>query len=206
MSHDQLLEVILFSLARPLTVKRLVETSALTLEEVEAAIPLLQKRLQDSGSALQLVQQGNEVELVNRPEFAELLRGVLKTESQTELTRPSLEALAILAYRGPMTRPELEQIRGVQSSMILRNLMLRGLVEMKEDVRLGQPLYAVTIDFVKYLGLQAATELPDYASLHGHPVVEQMIQELQAQTATAESSSTTEGATSESSPDAAIQV
>lgn len=206
MSHDQLIEVILFSLARPLTIKRLAEASGLEIPEVEQAIPRLQERLQQSASALQVVQQGNEVELVNRPEFAELLRTLLKSESQAELTRPSLEALAILAYRGPMTRPELEQIRGVQSSMILRNLMLRGLVEMKEDVRLGQPLYAVTIDFLKFLGVQGASDLPDYESLHAHQVVERMMQELQSQTAVAESQSSSEVAPTESSPDASIQV
>ena len=185
MPHDQLVEVILFSIARPLAVKRLAELSTLSIEDVEAAIPLLQTRLQESGSALQVVRQGNDVELVNRPEFAEAVRGVVKTETQSELSRPSLEALAILAYRGPMTRPELEQIRGVQSSMIIRNLLMRGLVEMKEDVRLGQPVYAVTIDFMKFLGVQGVQELPDYMALHGHPVVERMIQELQAETAPA---------------------
>ena len=178
MSQDQLIEVILFTLARPLSIKRVMELSSLSLEEVEAGINQLTQRLKQSESALQMVRHGNEIELVNRPESAELLREILKTDAQSELTRPSLEALAILAYRGPMTRPELEQIRGVQSSLILRNLMLRGLVEMKDELRLGQPLYSVTIDFMKFIGVGGVQELPDYEILHGNQVVERMIQEL----------------------------
>ncbi len=206
MSHDQRIEVLLFALARPLTIKRLVELTALSIEEGELALKDLETRLQESKSSLQIVRQGNEVELVSRPEFAELLRAAQKTEVQTELTRPSLEALAILAYRGPMTRPELEQIRGVQSSLILRNLLLRGLVEMKEDVRLGQPTYAVTIDFVKYLGITKVAELPNYADLRGHPLVEQMMQELQNQTTSAESHSIGTLAAKHGSPETSLEV
>ena len=83
----------------------------------------------------------------------------------SSVSRPSLEALAVLAYRGPLTRPELEQIRGVQSSMILRNLMIRGLVEMKEDLRLGQPVYRVTVDFLKHIGADRVESLPDFEKL-----------------------------------------
>jgi segregation and condensation protein B len=120
--------------------------------------------------------------LVTLPEAADDIRAVLKAEVRAELSRPSLEALAILAYRGPLTRPELEQIRGVQSSLILRNLLLRGLIEMKSEVRLGQPVYGVTADFLKYLGLASLEELPDFAMLHQHPVVQQVLQELEAPT------------------------
>ena len=84
-----------------------------------------------------------------------------------ELSRPSLEALTILAYRGPLTRPELEQIRGVHSSLILRNLLLRGLIEEKEDARLGQPLYSVTLDFLRHIGLASVEELPSTKNCAG---------------------------------------
>jgi segregation and condensation protein B len=111
--------------------------------------------------------------------MAETVRSVLKAEVQGELSRPSMEALAILAYRGPMTRPELEQIRGVQSALILRNLMMRGLVEMGEETRVGQPTYSVTLDFYKHLGLAKPEELPDYQALRGNSAVEQALAELE---------------------------
>jgi segregation and condensation protein B len=87
--------------------------------------------------------------------------------------------LSILAYRGPLTRAELEQIRGVQSAIILRNLMLRGLVETREEARLGQPVFQVTMDFVKHLGLARLEDLPDFTALHTHPTVEQVLDQLE---------------------------
>ena len=126
-----------------------------------------------------LQEHGNDVELVTRPELAEVVKQVAKVDMQGELTRPSLETLTILAYRGPLTRPELEQIRGVQSSMILRNLMLRGLVEEKEDMRLGQPMYAVTFDFLNHLGLSSIQALPEYEQLRGHAAVADILTQLE---------------------------
>lgn len=175
---EQKIEAILFTTARPQTIKRLAEMCEVKTDNIKQALDELSVRL-EQGSALQLTRQGSEVELVTRAELAPIARAALKEEAQGELTRPSLEALAILAYRGPLTRPELEQIRGVQCSLILRNLMLRGLVETHEDTRLGQPVYAVTIDFLKTLGVDTLEHLPDFATLHTHGVVEQALAELQ---------------------------
>lgn len=173
------IEAVLFTAARPFSFKRLAELCEEDVSAVREATQELHDRLEKSGSALQLVMHGQEVELVTRPEVSEVVRATIKNETHGELTRPSLEALAILAYRGPMTRPELEQIRGVQSSLILRNLMMRGLVEMHEDRRLVQPMYSVTLDFLKHLGADRVESLPDFESLHSHPVVEQVLEELE---------------------------
>lgn len=175
-----IIEALLFASAQPMAAKRLADITQSGKEDVKRAFAELQGRLETSGSGLMLIVHGEEAELVTRPEMAEVVRGVMKAETQGELSRPSMEALAILAYRGPMTRPELEQIRGVQSSLILRNLMLRGLVEMKEEMKLGQMLYAVTIDFYKHLGLAKPEELPDYAALRGHSAVTQALEELES--------------------------
>lgn len=150
----------------------------LSLDEVRSGITLLSKRLADSDSGLQLVEQGNEVELVTNSALAEDVRRALKQEVSTELSKPSLETLSILAYRGPLTRPEIEQIRGIQSSMMLRNLILRGLVELHEEERLGQPTYRVTASFFKQLGLASAEDLPNYHTLREAPTVVQILDEL----------------------------
>ena len=173
-----IIEALLFAGAQPMTAKRLADMTNSGKDDVKRAFADLQGRLETSGSGLMLVIHQEEAELVTRPEMAEFVRIVLKAETQGELSRPSMEALAILAYRGPMTRPELEQIRGVQSALILRNLMLRGLVEMKEEMKLGQMMYAVTIDFYKHLGLSKPDELPDYVSLRGHSAVTQALEDL----------------------------
>lgn len=171
------IEAILFAGARPFFIKRLAELCDAAPTEVEAALKNLDERL--ASSAVMLQRAGHEVQFVTRPEHAELVKRVVKDETAGELTRSSLEALTILAYRGPLTRPELEQIRGVHSSIILRNLMMRGLVEEKEEARLGQPTYAVTFDFIQHLGLASVEELPEYEELRGHQNVVDVLKDLE---------------------------
>lgn len=179
MKLDQTIEAILFAAGKPLTVRKLAELNDVKTDEVEDALEMLKERLQ-AGSGLMLQEYGKEFELVTQPEAANVVKQVVKDEEQGELTRASLEALTILAYRGPMTRPELEQIRGIQSALILRNLMIRGLVEQKDDERLGQPTYAVTFDFLKHLGLATVKDLPDYESLRGNAAISDMLDRLNA--------------------------
>lgn len=181
MKLESLLETLLFAAGKPLTVKRLAEITNASADEVHAALLALQSRLDGSESGIMLQQNGHAYELVTRPEAAEIVSHVVREEAAGELTRPSVETLSILAYCGPMTRPELEQIRGVHSSMILRNLMMRGLVEEKEDERLGQPMYAVTFDFLNHLGLSGVEALPDYAALRGHAAITDVLHDLETQ-------------------------
>lgn len=173
------IESMLFVSAKPLSVRKIADLAEQSAEKVRAALDELKSRLDKDGSGVMLQELGQEVELATRPEANELVRRVIKTETQGELTRPSIEALTILAYRGPMTRPELEQIRGVQSALILRNLMLRGLVEEQETGPLGLSTYAVTFDFLNALGLKSVTALPQYEELRGHTVVQELLADLE---------------------------
>lgn len=170
---------VLFAGARPFSIRRLGELCGASTKDVEAALEELTQALLELPFMLQM--SGNDVQLVTRPDYADAVKQVVRDELSGELSRPSLETLTILAYRGPLTRPELEQIRGVHSSVILRNLMLRGLVEEKEDVRLGQPTYAVTFAFIQHLGLQSLEELPEYEALRGHEHVVDVLSELDAE-------------------------
>lgn len=181
MTLDQRIEAILFASAKPFTVKRLAEVTKAAPDDVQAALVALEERLSGSGSAVMLQRSGHAVELVTRPEAADDVSLVVSEEAAGELTRPSLEALSILSYCGPMTRAELEQIRGVHSALILRNLMLRGLVEEREEGKLGQPLYAVTFDFLNHLGLQSVEALPDYEALRGHSTISDVLHDLEKQ-------------------------
>lgn len=177
-SSDRRIEAILFALARPVALKELATTLELSLDEVKEASEELQRRLSESQSGLQLVMQGTDVELVTHGDLGDDIRAALKQDASAELSKAALETLAILAYRGPLTRPEIEQIRGVQSALMLRNLMLRGLVEQHDEVRVGQPTYRVTLNFFKQLGLPSAESLPDYETLHASPTVVQILDEL----------------------------
>mgnify|MGYP001582748920 CR=1 FL=1 len=178
MNIDAKLEALLFASAKPCTVKRLAEITGVDADDVKKGLDALAVRLEESGSGLMLVRHGHEAELVTRPDVAEMVGALLKAEAYGELTRPSLEALTILAYRGPLTRPELEQVRGVQSSLILRNLLLRGLIEEHEETRLGQSTYGVTVDFLRALGVSSVSELPDYEDLRGNATVADVLSQL----------------------------
>ncbi len=170
------IEAVLFACGRALTIKKLVELTSASDDDVRDSLEHLGERLAASKSGLQLTRNGNEVELTTHADTADIVRLALQTEQQGELTRPSLEALAVLAYRGPLTRPELESIRGVQSALILRNLQMRGLVEVQPETRLGQPVYSVTMDLLKFLGLDCMESLPHYDELRSTMSVEQVLQ------------------------------
>lgn len=176
MTLDQTLEALLFAAAKSFSVKQLAELTNEPSKDVEAALDRLAVRLETGGIMLQ--KNGKDVELVTRPEAAEVVKLVVNAEAQGELTRAALETLTILAYRGPLTRPELEQIRGIHSAIIIRNLLLRGLVEQKDDDRLGLPMYSVTFDFLNHLGLSSVEDLPEYVDLHGNETVSQVLSDL----------------------------
>ncbi len=182
MTLDQTIEAVLFAAAKPFPIKRLAEVTQTQAPDVEAALKVLAERLDSSQSAIMLQKNGHEYELVTRPDAADAVALVVTEEAQGELSRAALEALTILAYRGPMTRAELEQIRGVHSSIILRNLMLRGLIEQKEEDRLGQPVFAVTFEFLNHLGVKGVEELPEYSDLRGHAVITDMLAQLEVAT------------------------
>lgn len=174
------LEAILFAAPKPLSINRLADLIQSSREDVAAQLKALAQRLEESRSGLLLQENGGTYELVTRPEHAEVVKHVAKTAGEDELTRAAVEALTILAYRGPLTRPELEQIRGVQSSQILRNLMIRGLIEEREGTHLGQPVYSVTFAFLRHLGLSSVDALPQYDELRGHAAIADVLNQLEA--------------------------
>lgn len=104
--------------------------------------------------------------MTTAPEHAELVASFVEEDLHGELTRPQLETLTVIAYRGPITKSELEQVRGVHCGLILRNLMMRGLIQTEEDPTKLQMVYTVTMDFLRTLGVASLAELPEYETLH----------------------------------------
>lgn len=158
----------MFIANRPLAVKKLAEICGAGLDETSDALDRLSDRLSREESGVRLVRSGNDVQLATAPDNASMVQDFLKDETTGELTKPSLETLTIIAYRGPLTKPELEQIRGVNCSMILRNLLMRGLIEVQGDTQDLTAVYSVTVDFLKFLGVTEASDLPDYEKLRTH--------------------------------------
>lgn len=157
------LEALLFISSKPVAIKQLAEVLACKVEEVEAAGKALQAEYAEKGRGIQVVSNAGKLQMVSAPEHAALIQTYLKDETSGELSRPSLETLTIIAYRGPISKINLERIRGVNCSLIIRNLLLRGLIEEKKEKE--ESSYVVTFDFLRYLGVSDVRELPDYERL-----------------------------------------
>ncbi len=174
------LEAILFAIAKPVTVKQLAKQLAIAEEVVMEAVDVLKQQRNVDDSGVHLIEQEGKIQLVSNPRCASDVLLFLKQEASGPLTRPSVEALTIIAYRGPITKPEIEQIRGVNCSLILRNLLIRGLVEERDDVERLQPVYTISIDFMKTLGLDSVTALPDYALFHNNKQIDELFSQISA--------------------------
>jgi segregation and condensation protein B len=128
-------------------------------EEIEEALTLLDAALQRRGIILQ--RNGDEVALKTAPEASELIEKFSKEELVKELTPSALETLSIIAYRGPLPKKEIDYIRGVNSGFILRNLLIRGLIE-KEEGNGGRGMYRPSLDLLSLLGIAKLEELEEY--------------------------------------------
>lgn len=157
------LEALLFVYGDALDFKKIAKTLKKLEEEIKEAAKALGEELQNENRGLFLVQDKEKIQLTTKPEFAKLLESVIKEELHENLTPAALETLSIVAYAGPMTRAELEYIRGVNSSFTLRNLLIRGLIERSPDPKRGNVfLYNPSFDLLKHLGAAKQEDLPEY--------------------------------------------
>lgn len=176
------IEALLAVSPRPLNIKKLAEITGAKKEDVRQAVSSLSDRLQGAGSGVTVVRVDDDVRLGSSPDTAKVVEAYVKDETTGELTRPQLETLTVIAYRGPISKAELEQIRGVNCTMIIRNLMMRGLVdEMLEN---GIEQYRVSMEFMRFLGASSISELPDYETLRRDKRIEDIL-ELANKTPTA---------------------
>lgn len=180
------LESLLFIANRPLTTKRLAELVEASKDAVEEAVAALAAAYVADGRGFRLVRSGGEVQMTTAPDQAQLIQDFLRDETTGELTKPSLETLTIIAYRGPLTKPEMEQIRGVNCSLIIRNLLMRGLIEIEGDPQDLLAKYRVTIDFLRFLGVSSVEELPDYDRLRSHENIVKALEKFNQPPAAAE--------------------
>lgn len=169
------IESLLFVASRPLGLKKITELVGGEKEEIEKALGELVSEGESSGRGVQVMEIDGEYQMSTSPDSSRMVKDFLKDEITGELTRPALETLTIIAYRGPISKPELEQIRGVNCSLILRNLMIKGLAEVKTSDKSGEALYNITFDFMRYLGIKKTGELPDYDKLSKSEILEKVL-------------------------------
>lgn len=157
------LEALLFIHGEPIAIKKIGEVLNMSGEEVSAAVAELKEKLKEEARGLTLIGDEEKIQLVTKPEFHSILQNFVRSELSEELTAASAETMAIIAYFGPISRARIEYQRGVNSVFILRNLMLRGLVERFPDPQHPQSfLYRPTFEFWKHIGLSCKEDLPEY--------------------------------------------
>jgi len=155
-------EALLFAAPGLTSVDQLAQATGLKRKEIEAALAELKEHYrQMHGIRLQEIK--GQYQLMTAPEFASEIESFLGLEVTSRLTQAALEALAIVAYKQPTTRPEIDSIRGVNSDGVLKSLLSKGLIEeLGRSEAPGRPiLYGVTSDFMQHFGLESLAQLPD---------------------------------------------
>ena len=166
---DGVLECFLFVSPEPVTPAQVAAVLEIDERAAREALEALRERYPSRG--LQVIRVAGGYQLCTRTEHAEPVTRFLRPAAQ-RLSRPALETLAVIAYRQPVTQPELEAIRGVNSSGVVRTLLERGLIlEKGRKETVGRPILYVTTDqFLKHFGLKDLTALPLLEeSLETHP-------------------------------------
>lgn len=158
-----LVEALLFASDAPVDADRIREVLDLaSVEEARALVARLGGRYGEQGSGLQIMEAGGGFRLVTRPEVAPWLVRLARSRTRSRLSRPALETLAIVAYKQPVSRPDVDAIRGVNSEAVLDNLMEKRMIRIagrKEAP--GRPfLYETTREFLVAFGLRDLSDLP----------------------------------------------
>ena len=157
------LEALLFLYGEPVRVKKIAEVLDVKENELADAMSGLSAKLGDNDRGLHLVKSDGRLQLTTKPSLNLLLSTIAQDELDSGLTSASMETLSIIAYLGPCRRSLVEHIRGVNSSFILRSLLIRGLLERKPDPdRANAFVYQVSFDFLRHMGVGQVSELPEY--------------------------------------------
>jgi len=158
-----ILEALLFIAVSPVSITQLASSLGESERKITNALNELEHYYSET-RGLRLQWHGKRVQLTSSPEFSKIIETFLGVEVTTTLSQASLEALAIIAYKQPITRPEIDEIRGVNSDGVVRNLLNKGLIEENGRVEgAGRPiLYETTSDFLNYFGLSSIEEMPTF--------------------------------------------
>jgi len=154
------IEALLFVADEPVSVQQLAQVLEVSASQVESALQELDSRCAQRGLRLQC--RDRLVQFVTAPEAAEPVRRFLGLNGQAKLSPAALEALALVAYRQPVTRAEIDMVRGVNSDSVLRTLLSRGLICVMDRLdQVGRPIvYGTTFEFLQRFGLSDLSELP----------------------------------------------
>ncbi len=167
MALESQIEAVLFWNGEAMKVSKLAGIFGVLENEIGDALKTLEEKLsEEGGRGIVLVRKDDEVMLGTHPESGELLEKLAKENLSKDLGKAALETLTVVLYKGPLTKSEVDYIRGVNSGFILRSLLVRGLVERvpnEKDTR--SYLYRASFDLLQYLGLSKIEDLPEFNAL-----------------------------------------
>lgn len=175
MKLKSILESLLFVSGEPIKISRLAKICNTGKNEIEGLLEAMEKDCDEQKRGLRIIRKADSVQLGTDPENAEYVNQLVSGEMSSELSKSALETLSIVAYRGPVTRVQIESIRGVNCSHVLRSLLVRGLVERGETADIRGYLYEISFDFLKTLGIQSASKLPDWKTLSQNEKVKELL-------------------------------
>jgi segregation and condensation protein B len=161
MNLENKIEAVLFFKNEPLTFAELAKFCGVEIDAVKEAVTRLQALYKERG--IVIINDGENVAFGTSADLSDLIEGMQKEELSRELGRAGLETLAIVLYKGPVTRREIDYIRGVNSAFILRTLLVRGLVERVDSGSSARGYgYKPTLKLFEYLGVTSKEDLPEY--------------------------------------------
>lgn len=178
MDPKLIIQATLFTSPSPVKLKDLAKQLEESVEVVQDLAEELMQEMNQETSALHLVLHDGRLEMVTNPVLAPYLPDRKKGPLTADLSQPQLEALSIVAYKGPVSKAEIEHIRGINCTVILRNLLIRGLVEEVKEGSDLFPKYQLTHEALAYMGLHKLSDLPNYEEHSTHKKLTELIDAL----------------------------
>jgi segregation and condensation protein B len=160
MTLDVLIEALLFYRSAPQNKEKLQKLFAVSEEDLRVALAKLTARLENG--ATRLIETQSEVQLATAPELSEFVTSLRRHDLTGDIGKAGAETLAIILYREPIARTEIDRIRGVNSSFILRNLLMRGLIT-RESITGNGYHFRISPSLLQHLGITNKRELPQYS-------------------------------------------
>ncbi|MDD3808047.1 MAG: SMC-Scp complex subunit ScpB [Candidatus Pacebacteria bacterium] len=166
-----LVEGVLFASGEPISLDKLSDLLSSTKEDIENSILELINEYQEENRCFDIIKNGSEnkilYQIVTNKNISSIVQKLNNTVLEGDLTKSALDVLSIVMYRAPLNRSEIDDIRGVNSSYILRSLVLRGLINRYQNPdRRNEYLYEPSFELLKHLGINDVSCLPDFEELH----------------------------------------
>lgn len=172
------IESILFVASKPLAAKTIAKVLQKSEYDVIEALENLLLKYNRNDSGIHILHENNSYQMATNPENSEVIESFIKNDIVGELTKAQLETLTVISYRGPITRPEIEQIRGVNCAIIIRNLMMRGLVNESQGKTDLMASYSLSVEALSHLGIDNSSQLADYETLHAHEYIDHVLNDM----------------------------